>query len=158
MQGTQVQALSWQDGEGDGKPLQYSCLENPMDRGAWAAIVRGVAESVTRLSDLHTHSTLKEKVGGTCRETHREGGGDPRRRLSAVGKLTAWPEGGGWTGSRRLICVEGPGREGTRVGGTGEFPPGGGRVFLGRPGGVGLGQLEGPGLASPSTRGVPQAG
>ena len=32
---------------GNGKPLQYSCLENPMDRGAWWATVRGVAESNT---------------------------------------------------------------------------------------------------------------
>ena len=36
-------------GKGNGKPLQYSCLENPMDRGAWQAIVRGVAKSQTRL-------------------------------------------------------------------------------------------------------------
>ena len=34
-------------GEGNGNPLQYSCLENPMDRGAWRAIVHGVAESRT---------------------------------------------------------------------------------------------------------------
>ena len=32
-------------GEGNGNPLQYSCLENPMDRGAWRAMVHGVAES-----------------------------------------------------------------------------------------------------------------
>ena len=38
-------------GEGDGYPLQYSCLENPMDRGAWRATVYGVTESRTRLSD-----------------------------------------------------------------------------------------------------------
>ena len=38
-------------GEGNGNPLQYSCLENPMDRGAWRAIVHGVAESQIRLSD-----------------------------------------------------------------------------------------------------------
>ena len=38
-------------GEGHGNPLQYSCLENPMDRGAWRATVHGVAESQTRLSD-----------------------------------------------------------------------------------------------------------
>ena len=37
-------------GEGSGCPLQYSCLENPMDRGAWWAAVHGVAESQTRLS------------------------------------------------------------------------------------------------------------
>ena len=36
-------------GEGNGNPLQYSCLENPMDRGAWWAMVHGVAESQTRL-------------------------------------------------------------------------------------------------------------
>ena len=34
-------------GEGNGNPLQYSCLEDPMDRGAWRAIVHGVAESDT---------------------------------------------------------------------------------------------------------------
>ena len=34
-------------GEGNGKPLQYSCLENPMDRGAWWATVHGVAKSQT---------------------------------------------------------------------------------------------------------------
>ena len=39
-------------GEGIGYPLQYSCLENSMDRGAWQAIVHGVAKSWTRLSDL----------------------------------------------------------------------------------------------------------
>ena len=38
-------------GEGNGNPLQYSCLENPMDRGAWQATVHGVAESTTCLSD-----------------------------------------------------------------------------------------------------------
>ena len=37
-------------GEGNGNPLQYSCLENPMDRGAWWATVHGVAKSRTRLS------------------------------------------------------------------------------------------------------------
>ena len=39
-------------GEGNGNPLQYSCLENPMDGGAWWAIVHGVAKSQTRLSDF----------------------------------------------------------------------------------------------------------
>ena len=34
-------------GEGNGNPLQYSCLENPMDRGAWQAAVRGVTKSQT---------------------------------------------------------------------------------------------------------------
>ena len=38
-------------GGGNGNPLQYSCLENPMDRGAWRATVHGVAKSRTRLRD-----------------------------------------------------------------------------------------------------------
>ena len=38
--------------EGNGTPLQYSCLENPMDRGAWWAAVHGVAKSRTRLNDF----------------------------------------------------------------------------------------------------------
>ena len=39
-------------GEGNGNPLQYSCLENPMDRGAWWATIHGVTKSRTRLSDF----------------------------------------------------------------------------------------------------------
>ena len=42
-------------GEGNGTPLQYSCLENPMDGGAWWAAVHGVAKSRARLSNV-THS------------------------------------------------------------------------------------------------------
>ena len=51
-------------GEGNGTPLQYSCLENPMDRGPWWATVHGVAKSRTRLSDFtftfHFHALEKE--------------------------------------------------------------------------------------------------
>ena len=51
-------------GEGDGTPLQYSCLENPMDGGAWWAAVHGVAKSRIRLSDFtftfHFHALEKE--------------------------------------------------------------------------------------------------
>ena len=51
-------------GEGNGTPLQYSCLENPMDGGAWWAAVHGVAEGRTRLSDFtftfHFHASEKE--------------------------------------------------------------------------------------------------
>ena len=45
-------ALSAKVGEGNGTPLQYSCLENPLDGGAWWAAVHGVAKSQTRLSDF----------------------------------------------------------------------------------------------------------
>ena len=51
-------------GEGNGTPLQCSCLENPMDGGAWWAAVHGVAKSWTRLSDFiftfHFHSLEKK--------------------------------------------------------------------------------------------------
>ena len=40
-------------GEGNGNPLQYSCLVNPTDRGAWQATVQGVAKSQIRLRDSH---------------------------------------------------------------------------------------------------------
>ena len=43
-------------GGGHGKPLQYSCLENPMDRGAWEPIVPGVAKSQTRVKRLSIHA------------------------------------------------------------------------------------------------------
>ena len=43
-------------GEWNGNSLQYSCLENPTNRGAWWAIVHGVAKSQTWLSDQHTHT------------------------------------------------------------------------------------------------------
>ena len=52
------------DGEGNGTPLQYSCLENPIDGGAWKAAVHAVAEGRTRLSDFifpfHFHALEKE--------------------------------------------------------------------------------------------------
>ena len=49
---------------GNGTPLQYSCLENPMDEGAWWATVHGVAKTQTKLSDFtftfHFHALEKE--------------------------------------------------------------------------------------------------
>ena len=46
-----IPGLGRSPGEGNGNPRQYSCLENPMDRGAWQGTVHGVAKSQTRLSD-----------------------------------------------------------------------------------------------------------
>ena len=43
--------LTIADGEGNGNPLQYSCLGNPMDRGSWWAIVHGVSKNWTLLND-----------------------------------------------------------------------------------------------------------
>ena len=62
-------------GEGNGNPLQYSCLENPMDRGAWWATVHGVAKSRTRLSDFTllltqmTHQLLEERGSKTSQSS-----------------------------------------------------------------------------------------
>ena len=57
-------SLSPLDGKGNGTPLQSSCLENPMDGGAWQATVHAVTKSQTRLSDFtftfHFHALGKE--------------------------------------------------------------------------------------------------
>ena len=46
-------------GGGHGNPLQYSCLENPMDKGAWWVIVHKVAKSRTQLKQISMHVSLK---------------------------------------------------------------------------------------------------
>ena len=53
MQEIWVRSLGWEDslGEGNGNPLQYSCLENPTNRGAWCATVHGVDKSWTQLNE-----------------------------------------------------------------------------------------------------------
>ena len=61
---TQLHSSHTLVGEGNGTPFQYSCLENPMDGGAWWAAVHGVMKSQTRLSDFsfifHFHAMEKE--------------------------------------------------------------------------------------------------
>ena len=65
-------------GEGNGNPLQCSCLDNPMDRGAWWAAVYGVAESRTRLKRLSMHACIGEGNGNplqySCLENPRDRG------------------------------------------------------------------------------------
>ena len=60
-QKTQIRSLGRQDPlEEEWQPLQYSCLENPMDRGAWRAAVHGVTKSQTHLSTISSiHSFTK---------------------------------------------------------------------------------------------------
>ena len=75
------------NGEGDGTPLQYSCLENPMDRGAWWAAVNGVAKIRTRLSNFtftfHFHALEKEMATHSCVLAWRiPGTGEPGGLLS----------------------------------------------------------------------------
>ena len=49
-------------GGGHGNPLQYSCLENSMDRGAWQATIHKVIKSKTQLKQLNMHTRVKEKT------------------------------------------------------------------------------------------------
>ena len=74
-------------GEGNGTPLQYSCLENPMDGGAWWAAIYGVAQSQTRLSaftfTFHFHALEKEMATHSSVLAWRiPGMGEPGRLLS----------------------------------------------------------------------------
>ena len=71
-------------GEGDGTPLQYSCLENPMNGGAWKAAVHGVAKDQTRLSDFtftfHLHALENEiAILSTVLAWRNPGTGEPGR-------------------------------------------------------------------------------
>ena len=79
--------------EGDGNPLQYFCLENPMDGGAWKAAVHGVAKSQTRLSNFtftfHFHALEKEMA------THSSG---LAWRIPGTGETGELPS----TGSHRV--------------------------------------------------------
>ena len=54
-----IPGLGGSPGEGDGNPLQYSRLENPMDRGAWRAVVHGVSRSRHDLGSEHSHNICR---------------------------------------------------------------------------------------------------
>ena len=56
-----IPGLGRSPGEGNGNPLQYSCLENPVDRGAWWATIYRVTQSWTQLKRFSTHA---------CTDTH----------------------------------------------------------------------------------------
>ena len=78
--GHEFEQTSGDSGRRRWHPLQYSCLENPMDGGAWCAAVHGVAKSRTRLSDFtftfHFHALEKEMAthSSSCLENPRDGG------------------------------------------------------------------------------------
>ena len=108
-------SLSRIDGEGDGFPLQYSCLENLMDGGAWWAAVPGVAKSQIRPSDFtfafHFHALEKEmathssvlawRILGT-----REPGGLPSMGSHSRTRLKQFGGGSGsGSGSNMVPCM-----------------------------------------------------
>ena len=64
-----IRKLGKSSGEENGNPLQYSCLENTMDRRIWWAIIHGMAESQIQLSD--STATTWSFIYGTVRENHR---------------------------------------------------------------------------------------
>ena len=76
-------------GEGNGNPLQCSCLENPRDREAWWAAVYGVAPSWTRLKRLSSStlvsyrisSSFRPKVGRTCTNKHVQKAGPQKGKI-----------------------------------------------------------------------------
>ena len=78
-------------GEGNGTPLQYSCLENPMDGGGWWAAVHGVAKSQTRLSDFtlafHFHALQKEMATHSSVLAWRIPGTEEPGGLPSMGSL-----------------------------------------------------------------------
>ena len=70
-------------GEGNGNPLQYSCLENPRDRGAWWAAVYGVAQSRTQLTWLSSSSS-SSKPNLLCTHTHSTKGESATEHLVII--------------------------------------------------------------------------
>ena len=77
IQSQQLGSSAVKIGEGNGTPLQHSCVEDPMYGGAWWAAVHGVAKSQTRLSDFtftfHFHA-LENPLQCSCLENPRDGG------------------------------------------------------------------------------------
>ena len=94
-------------GEGNGTPLQYSCLENSMDGGAWKAAVHGVAEGRTRLRDFPFtfpfHALEKEMAAHSSVLSWRIPGTGEPGGLPSVGSRRA---GHDWSNSAAAAAVE----------------------------------------------------
>ena len=59
--------------EGNAYPFQYSCLENPVDRGAWQSMVHSVAKDLTRLKQFSTCEKKREKCHGRFKDNYSTG-------------------------------------------------------------------------------------
>ena len=99
-------------GEGSGSPPQYSCLENPMDRGAWRAPVRGVMQSRQDQSDL-ARTQQKRRVPAAL-GTHRL----VKASETPIAHAGCWGQASGWPGLQGRVALEAARGE-TRGGGWG---------------------------------------
>ena len=94
-------------GEGNGNPLQFSCLENPVDRGAWWAAVHRVAQSRTRLKQLSMHACIGEGNGNplqcSCLENPRDRGAW-RAAVCGVTQSRTWLKS--LSSSSRMTCLD----------------------------------------------------
>ena len=129
-------------GEGNGTPLQYCCLENPMDGGAWWAAVHGVAKSRTRLSDstftFHFPALEKEMATHSSVLAWRIPGTGEPGGLSSLGSHRVghdWSDLAAWA-SRVVLVVKnlsanaGDARDIGLIPGWGRFPGGGNGIPL----------------------------
>ena len=91
-----IPGLGRSPGEGNGNPLQYSCLENPMDRGAWWATVHGVAKSRTQLSDFTSGWAEACRLQPTAQKCGREELPHARGQGWWLGGATPRPKSGGY--------------------------------------------------------------
>ena len=99
-----IPGLGKSPGEGNGYPLQYSCLENPMDRGAWRATIHGVAKSRARLS-THTHCFSLASEEARVFLSAQDKQGQKRRALNPHTNTTAvWQRPGALRTVLRLWC------------------------------------------------------
>ena len=92
--------------EGNGNPLQYSCLENPLCRGAWWAAVHGVAQSQSRLKRLSMHACIGEGNGNALQCSCLENPRDRGARWAAVyGVAQSWTRLKRLSSSMTLIAI-----------------------------------------------------
>ena len=94
-------------GEGNGNPLQFSCLENPVDRGAWWAAVHRVTQSRTRLKQLSMHACIGEGNGNPLQYSWLENPRDRgawRAAVCGVAQSRTWLKS--LSSSSRMTCLD----------------------------------------------------
>ena len=105
-----IPGLGRSPGGGQDDPLQYSCLENPVDRAAWQATVHGVAKSQTQLKRLSTHtSTITGEERGRSRQGRENTEAQERQSdgQAGSGRAGSTPSSARWSG-REWPCGQHP--------------------------------------------------